>query len=255
MDPVAKAKTTNVRESSTPDLGSRGIRKLKNRVFSDLVLGCLALPEPQNQQRVSDGMRREAKGARTRSALLTRAVQIARREGVDAVTFGSVAERAGLTRSAVFSHFGSRDKLVLDTLQVYRQTFSQTILEPGRARTPGLPRLKFMFVAWTDSFLRGPESGCILIRASANHHSQSPAVTNELQVLVHDWRSVLHECVSQSIALGQLHPSCDAWQVVYELYGMALALHQEARFLGAPMGKSRTVLGFNRLIRTYLADQ
>jgi AcrR family transcriptional regulator len=53
-----------------------------------------------------------ARGRRTRTALLAAARALLEESGFDALTMASVAERAGVTRRAVYLHFASRSELV-----------------------------------------------------------------------------------------------------------------------------------------------
>ncbi|MGH2365017.1 MAG: TetR/AcrR family transcriptional regulator [Chloroflexota bacterium] len=53
-----------------------------------------------------------ARGRRTRSALLAAARGLLEERGFDALTIGAVADRAGVTRRAVYLHFASRSALV-----------------------------------------------------------------------------------------------------------------------------------------------
>jgi AcrR family transcriptional regulator len=55
-----------------------------------------------------------ARSRRTRAALLDAARDILEREGFEALTMGSVAEGAGVTRRAVYMHFSSRADLVAE---------------------------------------------------------------------------------------------------------------------------------------------
>jgi TetR/AcrR family transcriptional regulator, regulator of biofilm formation and stress response len=59
--------------------------------------------------RAGDGS--EAPG---RLALLDAAVQVVARDGLDGVSYRSVAEEAGATAGLVFYHFGSRESLILE---------------------------------------------------------------------------------------------------------------------------------------------
>ncbi|PRX05267.1 UNVERIFIED_ORG: TetR family transcriptional regulator [Actinomadura viridilutea] len=55
---------------------------------------------------------RNARGRRSRSALLRAARELIEERGVEAVTMAAVAERAGVTRRAVYLHFRSRGELI-----------------------------------------------------------------------------------------------------------------------------------------------
>jgi len=43
----------------------------------------------------------------------------------------------------------------------------------------------------------------------------------------------------------------DAQQMVYEMYGLILALHHDARFLRQPGSVDRARVGFERLLKNY----
>jgi AcrR family transcriptional regulator len=55
---------------------------------------------------------RNARSRRSRAALLRAARELVESEGVTAVTMAAVAERAGVTRRAVYLHFASRADLI-----------------------------------------------------------------------------------------------------------------------------------------------
>ncbi|MFI0357116.1 TetR/AcrR family transcriptional regulator [Actinomadura sp. 9N407] len=55
---------------------------------------------------------RNARSRRSRAALLRAARELVESEGVTAVTMAAVAERAGVTRRAVYLHFASRAELI-----------------------------------------------------------------------------------------------------------------------------------------------
>ena len=55
-----------------------------------------------------------ARSRRTRAALLASARSLLEQDGFEALTTAAVAERAGVTRRAVYLHFASRSELVAD---------------------------------------------------------------------------------------------------------------------------------------------
>ncbi|MEP1124459.1 MAG: TetR/AcrR family transcriptional regulator [Ilumatobacter sp.] len=63
-------------------------------------------PAEQTNERLS--------GADRRTALLDAALWVLAEEGEPAVTIGSVAERAGVTRTLVYKHFDNRDDLLIE---------------------------------------------------------------------------------------------------------------------------------------------
>ena len=69
--------------------------------------------------------------------------------------------------------------------------------------------------------------------------------------MVRAWKNALRRCVVQTIELGHLSPATDPDQLVFEMYGLILALHHDARFLKLPGSVNRAEVGFERLIASY----
>jgi AcrR family transcriptional regulator len=60
------------------------------------------------------GSPRNARSRRTRAGLLAAARSLLEERGAESLTMGAVAERAGVSRRAVYLHFGSRTELVTE---------------------------------------------------------------------------------------------------------------------------------------------
>jgi len=60
---------------------------------------------------------RSARRARTRAQLLEAAARVYARRGFDGATLDEVAEEGGLTKGAVYDHFGSKEKLLFALLE------------------------------------------------------------------------------------------------------------------------------------------
>ena len=72
-----------------------------------------------------------SKGAATRELILARAVELADRSGLDALTIGTLAEAAGMSKSGVFAHFGSREDLQLAVLDAAAKIFTDEVFVPA----------------------------------------------------------------------------------------------------------------------------
>lgn len=73
--------------------------------------------------------------AEGREALLAAAARVVAREGFGGLTYRSVAEQAGTTHGLVSYHFGSRDKLIHETVMRARhEAIERAWLTPGSGR-------------------------------------------------------------------------------------------------------------------------
>ena len=94
-------------------------------------------------------------------------------------------------------------------------------------------------------------SGCIYISGAVEYDDRPGPIRESLVAMVRAWQGALLRSVEQSIATGDLKADTDAQQLVYEMYGLILALHHDARFLRVPGSIERAQAGFIRLLASY----
>jgi AcrR family transcriptional regulator len=191
------------------------------------------------------------KGELTRAAILDVALALASRDGLEGLTIGLLADKMNMSKSGVFAHFGSREDLQIEVLKLYHEKFEQEVFYPAMKEPRGLPRLEAMFGHWIKRVTVEIASGCIYISGAAEYDDRPGALREELVGMVQAWQSALHRCVEQAVETGHLRPETDPQQLVYEMYGLILALHHDARFIQRPGSVSRAESGFERLIEGY----
>lgn len=191
------------------------------------------------------------KGELTRAAILDVALSLASRDGLEGLTIGLLADKMNMSKSGVFAHFGSREDLQIEVLKLYHEKFEQEVFYPAMKESRGLPRLEAMFGHWVKRVTVEIASGCIYISGAAEYDDRPGAIREELVGMVQAWQSALHRSVEQAIEMGHLRPETDPQQLVYEMYGLILALHHDARFIQRPGSVSRAESGFERLIEGY----
>lgn len=191
------------------------------------------------------------KGELTRAAILDVALGLASRDGLEGLTIGLLADKMNMSKSGVFAHFGSREDLQIEVLKLYHQQFEQEIFYPSMKDPRGLPRLQAMFTRWVKRVTVEIASGCIYISGAAEYDDRPGPIREELVGMVRTWQEALHRCVGQAVELGHLRKDTDPQQMVYEMYGLVLALHHDARFIKRPGSVDRAQNGFERLIETY----
>jgi AcrR family transcriptional regulator len=176
---------------------------------------------------------------------------MASREGLEGLTIGSLADRMKMSKSGVFAHFGSREELQLAVVKLYNDQFAQEIFYPAIQEPRGLPRLHAMFAGWMRRVTREIASGCIYISGAVEYDDRPGAVREQLASMVKTWQDSLCRCVRQAIDEGHLRADTDPGQIVFEMYGLMLALHHDARFIQRPGSVQRAQTGFERLIESY----
>ena len=57
------------------------------------------------------------KGEETRQAILDEALALSSQVGISGLSIGSLADRAGMSKSGLFAHFGSKEELQIAVLR------------------------------------------------------------------------------------------------------------------------------------------
>lgn len=194
------------------------------------------------------------KGEQTRAAILDAAMQLASREGLEGLTIGVLAEQMGMSKSGVFAHFGSREDLQIEVVRLYHHQFEQEIFYPSLREPRGLPRLEGLFDRWVARVSKEIASGCIYISGAVEYDDRPGLIRDQLVEMVLTWQTALQRAVKQAIEEGHLRADTDPQQMVFEMYGLVLALHHDARFIKRPGSVERAQSGFTHLLSSRSYD-
>jgi AcrR family transcriptional regulator len=195
------------------------------------------------------------KGEQTRAAIVAAAVDLAARDGLEGLTIGGLAERMQMSKSGVFAHFGSREDLQIAVLKAYERRFVDDVLLPGLKERRGLPRLCAIFGNWLDRTAIEAAQGCIWVSGASEYDDRPGAVRDELVAMVRSWQRELERAIEQAIEAGDLARDADPRDLVFDLYGLILVLHHDARLMDSPDALQRARRAFDRLMRSYLAPR
>jgi AcrR family transcriptional regulator len=191
------------------------------------------------------------KGEMTRVAILDAALQLAATDGLDGITIGMLAERLGMSKSGVFAHFGSREDLQITVLKTYEERFALAVLKPALAQARGLPRLRAIVNNWLEHSALEAQTGCIWISGASEFDDKPGAIRDLLVAMVKQWQSELSRAIVQACELGQLRSDLDTEQMVFEIYGLILVLHHDARLLKSANAMTRARESMERLFNSY----
>ncbi len=191
---------------------------------------------------------RPRKGEMTRAAIVEQALEIAAREGLEGLTIGVLADRMQMSKSGVFAHFGSREELQLAVLKEYVRRFVDDVLRPA-VRTPrGLPRLEAILERWIAFLAREIDLGCIMIAGAIEYDDRPGPQRDAMVAIITGWKAELLKAIRQSVQEGHLKRGTDAHQMVFEIYGQMLAMHQDARLLRSADSAKRARAGLRRIL-------
>ena len=192
------------------------------------------------------------KGRQTRAAILDAALALASHMGLEGLSIGALAEVTQMSKSGVFAHFGSREELQISVVREYHAKFEAEIFEPSIAAPRGLPRLRAMYDRWFKRVSVEIDAGCIYISGAVEFDDRPGPVRDALVSMVQTWHAALERAIRLAIDEGHLRADTDPQQMLFEVHGLILALHHDARFLRRPGTDARAHAGFENVLSRYL---
>ena len=195
------------------------------------------------------------KGQQTKAAIVDAALGLATQIGLEGLSIGALAEVMRMSKSGVFAHFGSREELQISVIREYHARFEGEVFYPALQATRGMPRLKALFQNWMNRTSVEIDSGCLFISGAVEFDDRPGPVRDALAGSVKTWLAAMHRAVVQTKQAGHLRSDVDEQQMVFEIHGLILALHYEARFLKTLGSVARAHSGFANLLARYGSAQ
>ena len=193
------------------------------------------------------------KGQQTKAAIVDAALGLATQIGLEGLSIGALAEVTGMSKSGVFAHFGSREELQISVVREYHARFEEEVFFPAVREPRGLPRLRGLFERWVRRVSVEIDAGCIYISGAVEFDDRPGPVRDALAAMVRTWHEALERAILIAMEEGHLRADTDPNQLLFEMHGLILALHHDARFLRHPGAVARARKAFDRVLDHYSA--
>jgi AcrR family transcriptional regulator len=192
------------------------------------------------------------KGEETRQAILDAALVLSSQVGISGLSIGMLAEKASMSKSGLFAHFGSKEELQIAVVRESQQRFVDTVVRPALKAPRGVARLHALFSNWLDWTSRARLPGGCPLNAAANEFDDQPGpVRDAVEAGLNEGRRMLANAVRLAIETGDLRADTDVDQVVFEFTGIELVTMQNKRLFRDKDAHRRAVDAFERLLRDY----
>ncbi len=206
---------------------------------------------PDSKFPASRGERALQKGQQTKQLIVDAALGLAEQIGLEGLSIGALAEVTHMSKSGVFAHFGSREELQISVIREYYRRFADEVFFPAMDEPQGLPRVRALFANWMKRVAVEIQSGCIFISGAVEFDDRPGPVRDALASSVQTWLAAMYRAVVQAKDLGHLVGDADEKQMAFEIHGLILALHYEARFLKNPGAIDHANTGFENILLRY----
>ncbi len=169
-----------------------------------------------------------SKGAQTRQALVMAASELASLDGLEGLSLSRLAQHAGMSKSGLYAHFGSKEALQLAAIEGARNTIKRELTGPVRQAPPGFRRL-WAFIECYISYVERKvfPGGCFFKDVAAEFDSRPGLVHDRIAEIYPALMGISAEAAKEAQELGELDKNTDPQQLGFEI----VALIREAERL------------------------
>jgi AcrR family transcriptional regulator len=189
------------------------------------------------------------KGEATRERILESALELASTDGLTGLSIGRLAERNGMSKSGLFAHFGSKEGLQLDVLELATAKFRESVFTPALHAARGEPRLRALFARWLEwADHQARPGGCLLTAAAVELDDQPGPARDALVDVQRQWADTLVRAVQLAIDERHFRADVDPQLFAFQLHSIVLGYHHARRLLHDPRADRRARDAFEALV-------
>lgn len=182
---------------------------------------------------------RRSDGEETHAAILEAAMRLASIEGLGSLTIGRLARELGISKSGVFAHFRSKQRLQEETVAAAVEVFDREVLAPATRAPAGLARLRQLAEAYLSYVERGVfPGGCFFGQLLAEFDGPDGPLHDAVVAGNRGWIARLTDEVATAQRRGEIDPEADPAQVAFEvdaaleMANYLSTLHRDLTFVG-----------------------
>lgn len=159
-----------------------------------------------------------SKATATKVDILNTALPLVRKIGFESLSISGLAKEVGMSKSGLFAHFNSKEKMHIMILDHAATDFTQRVIVPSIKTKRGLPRLKKILDNWLKWYGNSSEGTCPFVAASVEYDQKPGAVKDRLTLHCNALIKSITKAVSHCIEENHFKEDSDSDQIAYELY-------------------------------------
>lgn len=189
-----------------------------------------------------------SKGDETRQRIVAHALRLASSVGLESVTIGDLASALGLSKSGLFAHFKSKERLQLAILDAAADHFRTRVFVPALSVSRGETRLVAIFEDWLR-WVTSPElpGGCIFLAGALEWDDREGPVRERLVSWFGALTHGLEKAAGLAIECGDFRADLDPTQFAFEMHAVVMKYHVDARLLRHPSALQHAQRAWHRL--------
>lgn len=174
----------------------------------------------------SKGLAKQSRGSQTQAEILSHAVKIASLEGLAGLTIGRLARELKMSKSGLFAHFRSKQRLELATIERAWEIFSDEVVSPAEQSREGIARLWALCDLWLQHIERRAFQGSYFFAGAFLRYAGRPGhVSSRITEAVHQWFEVLRDSVRAAQKHGEIEEGGNPRQISFDLQGLLIGAY------------------------------
>lgn len=191
------------------------------------------------------------KGFATKENILKAAFEFTSKFGLESLSIGELAKSVGMSKSGLFGHFKSKEKLQVMVMDYAAENFTLKVIKPALNSQRGIDRIEKMMLnwkKWSSTYLPG---GCPFLSAIVEFDDRPGVVHDHIKELQGVMIGTFERAVDIAIEEEQLNSKTDKKQMAYELYSNMIGYHIYNRLLRDKLSGKRFETLFQDIIKKY----
>lgn len=165
---------------------------------------------------------RMSKALDKRLSILDTALSMVRNLGFESVSIATLASAVGMSKSGLFAHFNSKEKMHLMILDHAAQTFSDEVFRKSVKSSKGIPRLEKIITNWINWYKAGDGGTCPFLAASVEYDAKPGPVKERIKTHTNRLISSLNISAEQCVEVGDFKANTDTKKFAFDLYSLVI---------------------------------
>lgn len=189
------------------------------------------------------------KGQQTKEVILQNALEFVSKLGLESLSIGELAKRVGMSKSGLFGHFNSKEKLQQMVLDYAATNFVNEVMKPAFSKKRGVERIYSIVENWINWSETNFSGGCPFVAAAFEYDDRPGPIRDYITQYQKDMIKAFSKAASIAIEEGEFKADLDADQFAYEFYSMMLGLHLYHRLLNDEQAMNMHNVAFEALMK------
>ncbi|MCF8059584.1 MAG: TetR/AcrR family transcriptional regulator [Bacteriovoracaceae bacterium] len=180
-----------------------------------------------------------AKGSETREVILKAALDFSSKLGLESLSIGELAKKVGMSKSGLFGHFNSKEKLQMMVIDYAAQNFTDNVFIPAFKKERGIPRILAIaenWHKWSGKYFTG---GCPFVAAAFEYDDRPGPVRDHIMGHQTTMLKSFEKAAKIAVLEGHFYTGLDCKSFAFEFYSFMLGYHLYSRLLKDEEAKVR----------------